>query len=246
VKHIILFSGGCGSAYTAYLAKEKYGKNNITLLHTETKAEDPDTLRFMNAVSCYLDIPLTFYSDGRSLWDLIDEYKAIPNQKLPFCTTQLKQRQTDKYCNKLKKENIDYVLHLGYGIEEQRRVQRSMASNEHKGRKTEFLLFKSLKSNMDIKKIIVNEWKICLPSTYRILKHNNCLPCFKGGKEHFRKIWKYYPEKYKMAEEREIKYHHTVFNNISLRELREQFENNTQLTFFEDDTLSNKQCVCFL
>jgi hypothetical protein len=247
ITHIVLFSGGCGSAYTAYLVKKKYKNDNIILLHTETMAEHNDTKRFMKDVSNFLKIPITYFSDGRSLWELIDQRKAIPNQQLPFCTTQLKQRQTDKFCNKMKKEKINYIVHFGYGIEEPRRVQKVMARFECLGRNVEFLLFKSKITNNEIKKTIINEWKICLPITYKILKHNNCLPCFKGGKNHFYKIWKNFPEYYKKAENAEKKHKHTVFKDITLEDLRKKFENNKQLSFLDDnDDLSSKECMCFL
>ena len=43
MKHIVLFSGGCGSAYTAWLVAQKENKKDIVLLHTSTFAEYKDT-----------------------------------------------------------------------------------------------------------------------------------------------------------------------------------------------------------
>jgi hypothetical protein len=244
MKHIVLFSGGCGSAYTAYLISKQYNKKDIILLHTSTFAEHPDTKRFMNEISKFLKIPITYFNDGRSLWELIDEYKAIPNQQLPFCTLQLKQRQTKKYCNKLKKEKIDFILYFGYGIEEYRRMQLQFVKFKKIGIKVGYPLIENKIKSQDIKKIIINNWKICLPITYKILKHNNCLPCFKGGKNHFYKIWKYFIDYYMKAENAEKQIGYTVFKDTTLEKLRKSFEN--QLEFDFDDKIDSRDCLCVL
>ena len=243
MKHIVLFSGGCGSAYTAFLVSLKY-PNDTILLHTSTFAEHPDTKRFMNDISEFLKIPITYFNDGRSLWELIDERQAIPNQFLPFCTQQLKQRQTKKYCNEMKKNKIPFILYFGYGAEEYKRMQLQYVRFLKEGIKVDYPLIKNNIKSEDIKKIIINNWKICLPITYKILKHNNCLPCFKGGKNHFYKIWKYFPKYYMKAENAEIKHGYNVFKDITLQKLRKQFDDQLEFDFKEN--INFNDCFCIL
>ena len=245
MKHIVLFSGGCGSAYEAYLAVEKYGKDKVTLLHTPTFAEHPSTNDFMEKIANHLGLEIEYKADGRTLWELIDQYKAMPNHRLPFCTQQLKQRQTEKIVNKLNKEGVSFTLHFGYGREETRRVQRQVARFETKGINVEYLLFKSQISSEDVKKAIINDWKICLPIAYKVLGHNNCLPCFKGGKKHFYLIWKHFPSYFQKARETEEKTNYTVFKDCTLKQLEERFLNNKQMDMLEGN-LENVECMCSL
>ena len=244
MKHIVLFSGGCGSAYTAHLVSKEYDKKDIILLHTSTFAEHPDTKRFMNDVSKYIDIPITYFNDGRTLWELIDQRDAMPNHHLPFCTQQLKQRQTEKYCNKLKREKQDFILYFGYGVEEYKRMQKQFARFQAKEIHVGYPLIKNKIKSEDLKKIIIKDWGVCLPITYKILKHNNCLPCFKGGKKHFYLIWKYFVSYYMKAEEAEEKTSFTVFKDVSLKKMREGFEK--ELTFGFDDKIDTRDCFCVL
>ena len=245
MKHIVLFSGGCGSAYEAYLAVEKYGKDSVILLHTPTYAEHPSTNDFMDKVANHLGLKIEYKADGRTLWELIEQYKAMPNSMLPFCTQQLKQRQTEKVIRAYQKKGIEFTLHFGYGREETRRVQRQVARFEVKGINVEYLLFKSQISNNEVKQIIIKEWGICLPIAYKVLGHNNCLPCFKGGKKHFYLIWKHFPSYFQKAKEAEQKTNYTVFKDIALEDLEKQFESQGDLGFF-DGNLENIECLCSL
>ena len=115
MKHIVLFSGGAGSSYTAYLVTKEQKKEDIILLHTPTYSEHNEADRFRNDVSNFLGIEITKEADGRNIWQLIDDRKALPSYFMPFCTQQLKMKQTEKF---LKKMNEDYILYIGYGIEE--------------------------------------------------------------------------------------------------------------------------------
>lgn len=47
VTHIVMYSGGLGSWYTAKKVIEKYGKENTLLLFTDTLIEDEDLYRFL-------------------------------------------------------------------------------------------------------------------------------------------------------------------------------------------------------
>ena len=97
MKQIVMFSGGASSAYTAKLAIDKYGKENITLLHTPTYSEHETADIFRERVSNFLDVPITIQEDGRDLWQLIEDNNCLPSFHIPFCTTQLKIKQTDKF-----------------------------------------------------------------------------------------------------------------------------------------------------
>jgi len=54
MKHIIQFSGGICSFFTAKRVVEKYGKENVILLFCDTLIEDEDLYRFINDTIMHL------------------------------------------------------------------------------------------------------------------------------------------------------------------------------------------------
>ena len=90
MKHICLFSGGAGSAYMSWLVAKEY-PNDTILLFNQTKSEHPDADRFRKQIANYIGLPITEISDGRDLWELIDDNKCLPSSFIPFCSRILKQ-----------------------------------------------------------------------------------------------------------------------------------------------------------
>lgn len=241
MKQIVLFSGGASSAYTAKLAIDKYGKENVILLHTPTYAEHSTADIFRDQVSNFLDMPIMTQEDSRSLWQLIEDNNCLPSFHIPFCTQQLKIKQTDIF---LKSMTEEVNVHYGFGIDEYSRVQKVYARLLAKGYSTEFLVYKSGIPNEQIKKIIQEEWKIELPQPYKYLQHNNCIPCFKGGKAHFKQVCRYYPEQFGKAEELEKKIGHTVFKDCTLEDIRKEvMRSKNQISFLDNDF--NIPCECW-
>lgn len=237
MKHVVLFSGGAASSYVAYLLKEDKNINDrdIVLLHTPTLSECTDSEKFRLKVARYLKLPMTVWGRGEDVWDCIDRNHAVPGQFLPFCTMQLKQEMKEQYYRYLKKCGEEWTEYVGYGPDEWRRVQKSMARNEAKGRIVKFPLFEAGVSSEVCKRIIQEDWMVDLPSAYQSLKHNNCIPCFKGGKAHWYEVWKNYPEEYQKAVRKEEEIGYTVFKDHSLKELETKFRNNKE---WEDMQLS--------
>lgn len=238
--HVVQFSGGAASAYVAWLVAQEYGKENTVLLFHDTKAEHPDAYRFRKQVSEYIGLPVTEVSDGRNLWQVIEREHCFPNHFIPFCTRIMKLEQGEKF---IKGLSGAYTLYNGFGMAEWKRVQRATVRVEAMGRKLICPLFERRISDDEVKRIIRDEWKICLPQPYQYLKHNNCIPCFKAGKAQWYKVWKHYPEAFRKAQEMEDKLGHTVFKDMSLAELDRQWEaTKGQVEFdFADDAVP---CMC--
>lgn len=230
MKHVVLFSGGAASSYVAYLLTQDKDieKKDIVFLHTPTLSECEDSEKFRLKVARYLKMPMTVWGRGEDIWDCIDRNGAIPGQFLPFCTNQLKQQMKEEYFKYLQSCGEEWIEYVGYGPDEWKRIQKSVARNESKGRTVRFPLADAGISSEECKQIIQEVWKIELPSSYKTLQHNNCIPCFKGGKEYFRVVYLNYPERYQMAVEREEKYGYTVFKDISLRQLADRFQNDKE------------------
>lgn len=242
-KQIVMFSGGASSSYLAKLVIDEYGKENTILLHTPTGAESPDADRFRIQVAEYLGMEIREQGLGKDLWTLIEDNNCLPSFHIPFCTTELKIKQSRKYFKELKKQGIDFVAHFGYGANEWNRVQKQSVRFEVEGIKSRYLIHERRIQDDWIKDVIRKEWKICLPETYRFLQHNNCIPCFKAGKGHFVAVAKYYPEQFKRAMELEEKIGHTVFKDCTLRSLWNDVQiGKLQESMFDD--LTGIPCMC--
>lgn len=240
MKHIVLYSGGANSSLVAYLLSRQFDKKDIILLHTPTYSEHPDADRFRNEFADFVGLPITVQADGRDIWQLIKDHHCLPSDRIPFCSEELKTIQSYKFYNTMADE---FVVYYGYGANEYNRVQRSTARLEHAGFKSSYPLFNLGYSDAEIKNIIRKIFRICLPEPYLYLQHNNCLPCFKGGKQHFYQVWKYYPEYFEKAVKTEMKTGHTIFEHISLIKLREKWQSQIPL-FTEEDDL--RPCMCAL
>lgn len=247
MKHVVLFSGGAASSYVAYLLTQddEIDKKDIVFLHTPTLSECEDSEKFRLKVARYLKIPMTVWGRGEDIWDIIDRNNAIPGQFMPFCTQQLKQQMKEEYFKYLKSIGEDFIEYVGFGIDEWGRMQKAIARAESNGRRVRFpLIEKRIKSEY-VKNIIRDEWGIELPSAYKTLKHNNCIPCFKGGKSYFYDVYKNYPKEYWKAAEKEEQTGYTVFKDISLKELALKFQNEME---WEDMQLTLKDfipCECW-
>lgn len=239
MKHIVLYSGGTNSAYVAWMMSQEVDKENLILLHTPTFSEHPDADRFRQQFADFIGMPITVRADGRNIWKLIKDEHCLPSERIPFCSRILKTEQAEGFYNCFNKKDI--TVYFGYGATEWRRAQRSFARMEVKGIKTSFPLLKSYMSDDYIKNKIKNEFRICLPEPYLFLKHNNCIPCFKGGKQHFYQVWKYYPRYFERAEEAEQNIGHTVFNDKSLTELKQEWQSQVPMFTNEEDL---RPCMC--
>lgn len=239
LKHIVLFSGGAASSCIACLVAQEH-KDTI-LLHTPTYSEHPDADRFRKQVANYIGLPITIQADGRDIWQLIDDENCLPSNWIPFCTRILKQEQTKKFIQNL---NDDFILYYGYGVDEWRRVQKQSVRFEQIGWKAQYPLFERKISDLQVKDTIKNVWRICLPEPYKYLEHNNCIPCWKGGKGHFQRVAKYYPEYFLKAIEKEKQIGHTVFKDCTLQDIWDEVQaKKNQVDWFEEleDTVP---CMC--
>lgn len=256
LKHIVLYSGGLGSYFTAKrLIEQGIPKEDIILLFTDTKFEDPDLYRFLKESTEKLGIPLTDHSDGRDIWQVFKDHRFLSNSRVDHCSGDLKRRMSRKFIKKFNPENC--IIYLGFDWTEMHRYEKAVKA----------WLPYIVKSPMcdapyldkeDMKRILVEEDKIELPYLYKMgLSHNNCSGfCVKAGIGHYIQVLKAMPERYKEFEEKEEEIRrfigkdvsilrrtrNGVRTNITLRELREEYERN-QVT--EEELCEIGGCGCF-
>lgn len=234
MKHIVLFSGGVQSSYTAYLVAQAQSAADVILLFHDTKTEPLDNYRFRKEVANFLGLPITEQSDGRNIWRVFDDECFLGNNRVPICSRILKVQQGKIFYDSL---DDDFIVYFGFGPSEYRRAQKVFARNPRLA--MEFPLLEGGIRKDSIINTIINEWRICLPEMYKYFKHANCIPCVRGSKKHWQRVFYHYPEAYQKAIEYEETFQHTIMPKISLTEFRKEI--HTLQTDFEDDILP---CSC--
>ncbi len=109
---IVNFSFGTGSFCAAKKMVEEFGKDKVSLVFADTKAEDEDTYKWGKAAVEHLGCRLITYQDGRSPWQLFEDNEYIGNTRVDLCSRVLKRELID---SKLKTYN-KYRTLLVFGI----------------------------------------------------------------------------------------------------------------------------------
>ena len=131
VKHVVMYSGGAGSAWVGKYVADKFGKENTILLHTDTKWEDEDNYRFMNECAEYIGVPITYKTDGRTPEDIFRENLYFGNFGTAPCSKQLKMFMTFEFIQELLAKGIKPILYFGIDYNEARRAPRIAYNYKH-------------------------------------------------------------------------------------------------------------------
>jgi 3'-phosphoadenosine 5'-phosphosulfate sulfotransferase (PAPS reductase)/FAD synthetase len=124
--HVVFFSGGIGSFFTAKRVIEKHGKENVVLLFTDTLIEDDDLYRFMDDASKFFDVPVTKIADGRTPWQVFKDVRWLGNSRLAQCSHILKQKTAETFikANFNPEECTLYLVLIGQKNTVQRHLRR--------------------------------------------------------------------------------------------------------------------------
>lgn len=259
MKHIVFFSGGIGSYFSAKRVIEKHGKENVVLLFTDTKIEDEDLYRFIDEASKFLDVKLIKLEDGRTPWEVAKDVKFIPNSRVAQCSHLLKQKISKQYIK--NNYNVDEcVLYLGLDWTETHRTNAPVKN--WAPYKVEFPMMEKPYLTKDQMLDQLQFDNIEVPKLYKLgFAHNNCGGfCFRAGIGHFKNLYDKFPELYKYHENKEeemrqylqrddISILRRVRNgekiNLTLKTLREEIESeHVQLTF--EELMDHGGCGCFV
>lgn len=180
MKHIVQYSGGICSFFTAKRVIEKYGKENVILLFCDTLIEDADLYRFIDETVQYLDCEFIKIADGRTPFEVYKDVRFLGNSRVAHCTKILKIRQARKWIKEHYKAN-ECILYLGIDWTEKHR--RTAIINNWKPYKVKFPMCQKPyleKENMHKE---LNKIGIELPNLYKLgFTHNNCGGfCCKAG-----------------------------------------------------------------
>lgn len=241
----ILFSGGKGSALTAFLLKKK-GYNNLFLYFNDTKTEDIDLYRFIEQTSKFLNIPLIKDSDGRDVWEVFKDNKFMGNSRVDLCSRILKRDISKKFREKFNSNEVAFAI--GIDLWESHRYNNAKPNWEPYK-----LIAPLIDAEIDKEKLwlqFINESKIKEPYLYSIgMNHNNCGGfCVKAGLAHYKNLLEKDRERYLYFEQKENEVYEFIGKKhpflkkqiknktyfLTLREYREFLE-NPEYVFDSDD-----------
>lgn len=251
--HLVLFSGGLGSYFTAKrLLEQGISKDDIILLFTDTKIEDEDLYRFISDAEKSLGISITNFSDGRDIWQVFKDVRFLGNSRLDPCSRVLKREMSRKFIKQFSPDEV--IIYLGYDYTEMHRFEK--AQKAWLPYKIESpLCDKPYIDKQDMIKLI-EEDGIKLPRLYKMgFSHNNCGGgCVKAGIGHFTMLLDVMPERFKEWEDNEQmmrdyigkdvsilrRTRKGVRSNFTLRQLREERE-----TITKEELCDIGGCGCF-
>lgn len=254
--HIAMFSGGASSAYVAYLMVNMHGQDNCKLFFTDTLWEHEDNLRFMIEVAEYLGLEIIKRRDGRTPEEVFEETRFLGNSRLAKCSSQLKVRQTVIFIEELRDDGFEPILYFGIGPHEAHRRESLVDLYSHYSTgtvETRFPLIEGNLRDVDIKTIIQNEWKIELPYMYELgFSHANCGGrCVRGGMNHYRHLYRVWPDKYLAQEQMEKRFRDnlgefTILKRkgepLTLEQFRMEIESTCPSNVEEEE--DDLPCVC--
>lgn len=255
MKHIIFYSGGIGSYFTAKRVIERYTAKDVILLFTDTKIEDEDLYRFINETSKHLGAELIKIADGRTPFEVYKDVKFLGNSRLAPCSHKLKQEVAANWIKK-HYNSTECILYLGIDWTESHR-QNAPIKN-WKPYKVEFPMCEPPYLTKQEMLSTLTDEGIEIPRLYKMgFSHNNCGGfCCRAGQGHFANLLKQLPDRYKHYEEEEeeklrlylgkdvsmmTRTKNKVKTPYTLKQLRTDVQNNCQIDLFDIGG-----CGCFI
>lgn len=128
MRHVVMFSGGAGSAITAKRVAEQYGTDDLTLLFADVGTdrsphvgEDEDTYRFLDEAASWVGAELVTVRDGRDIWQVFRDERFLGNSRLAVCSKLLKQQPCRRWLDE-NRDPANTVVHVGIDWSETHRL----------------------------------------------------------------------------------------------------------------------------
>jgi len=261
---VAFFSGGASSWAAGKLAAGKYGRENTTLLFTDTKIEDPDLYRFLHQGAENIGAELIWIADGRSPWQVFHDEKIIGNTRIDPCSKILKRNLAQRWL-KANREPESTSLVFGLDWTEAHRFD----DGNGRGVKNRYAslgwphvealcTLSPLMARWDVMDWLRREG-LQRPRLYDLgFAHNNGGACIKAGLGHWTHLLRTLPDVFRAWETAEQTFNEsrpgrtvqTILREetangptrrLSLRELRQRIEAGAQFDLFDVGG-----CGCFV
>lgn len=91
------YSGGMSSYIAAKRAVAERGKDGAVLLFADTQKEETDLYKFLVQGAAIIGVPLLAVHRPGGMDQLIRDKRAIPNNRMPFCSSELKVKPCEDW-----------------------------------------------------------------------------------------------------------------------------------------------------
>jgi 3'-phosphoadenosine 5'-phosphosulfate sulfotransferase (PAPS reductase)/FAD synthetase len=262
MKYLVFYSGGIGSFWATKLLVDKYGKNNVIALFTDTNFEDESLYTFINETIEHLGIDIIWLKAPYNPLELMEKQNVLYNSRMAECTKILKMRLAKSFIEQrkykvlgtifdLKKlcyrghkyidsfNKLDYKLVLGIDWTEAHRIEapkKNWFPNE---------VIAPLIDDMDYSKGKVfkymKENNIQTPLLYKLgFSHNNCgARCMKAGQGHWAIVLKELPIRFNEMKEFELSMREKIGDYSYLKKTTNNVKHTYTLEQLEK-TIKNK------
>lgn len=213
--HVVMFSTGLSSAVLLDKVQQKHGRENTVALFTDTKWEDEDNYRFGMQVINKLNAKQVYMCDGRTPPEIWYQSRFLVGAGGSPCTRKLKIDQTRKF---VKESGRDITLYFGIDADEEHRTYAIEQRYGAMGVKCEFPLCEEPMHKLQMVDICQQEWRIKIPRMYNEgFSHANCGGrCVKAGQEHFIRLMKVWPQRFKEIADIERRFQEVTNSDICI------------------------------
>lgn len=215
MKHIVMYSGGVGSWAAALRVVEAHGPEDVILLFTDTKAEDPDLYRFLHESAADLGAHLEVLCEGRDPWQVFFDKRMMGNTRADPCSLILKRDPAAKWVRERFAPG-EATIYLGI---DQAEAHRSIgASNRWAPYVVEFpLMDPPALTKCQVFKMLADRG-IARPNLYNLsFGHNNCFgACVKAGLGHWAHLLRMLPDVYAHWEAKEQEFRRFIGKDVAI------------------------------
>lgn len=250
-KIIVALSGGKASAWCADWALKNYPKKDVILYFNDTKWEHSDLYRFIDDLSKHFNHTIYFDSDGRSPEGLFYSKNSLANDRMPFCSHELKAKRLQEFYN----DGDTIIFGIGKNeLHRAKRIARVYQTIAIKKKKFPTLVFPLISENISDSEIdnFLSHAKIEEPTLYKLgFKHNNCSGgCVRAGKKHWKLLYETLPEVYLKREKTEEGLRAYTgkdihfFKDETLKHFRHRIETNQLSKFYQINNVKQTTVEC--
>jgi 3'-phosphoadenosine 5'-phosphosulfate sulfotransferase (PAPS reductase)/FAD synthetase len=257
VLRVIFYSGGALSWAAAMRTVERHGRENTTLLFTDTSMEDEDLYRFLADSVTHLGLPFVRLVDGRTPWDVYRDERLIGNSRMDPCSKVLKRKLAQAW---LRENAPGAALVFGIDWTEMHRLDGLRERYGKMGHAVEAPMCDApWMTKGDVFRWMKAEG--LRPSRMYDFgfAHDNCGGyCCRAGAGHFLNLLRVLPDRYAVHEGKEQDMREFLGKDVSvlrdranggtkpltLRELRERHEAGDKTLSLFDDEIGG--CGCFV
>lgn len=228
-KHVVMFSGGIGSWATAKLVAEKHGTEDLYLVFSDVKGnnpsphvgEDEDTYRFIEEAARNVGGTYVYLNEGRDIWEVFKDKKFLGNSRLAHCSHLLKQKPAREWLE-TNCDPEDTVVYVGIDWTETHRLP-SIEKNYKPYTAVAPLAienYSGTKKYWDKPELI--EWAraegLTTPRLYDLgFAHNNCGGgCVRAGQGQFKQLLQIMPERFDVWEKKEQEMRDYLGKDVSI------------------------------